>query len=702
MATLAQAQFTIIDYSDVTISPQPPTPTADLLWLDTSSTPNVLKRWDSNMNSWVNSTALSLAELDSVANNKLNDVSTTLGNMANDSKLTQQERFSINDKVAEIIGFIPSSSPLPTYSSLENSVKAGEFYNVRRQAVNAGISTSVTEYIALETAYTALSNYLNGITNPYPWDYSSTVTNTGIVGTTWRSKWLDYYKAVQGLEVIIAQKLKQNADDINVGGRNILRNSTGLMTASGGTVGQKYWNSNTSVSIESSLGYNSFRIYHNISISFDSIRYTVKPNTQYTISYLVKTDNYNTTTIVGAFGRQFNSPNTFDNGMSWTDNYTNTSTINTFIQRSFTFTTQSNTYELFIRLSTQGDGIYKTICFSQIKLEEGNKRTSWTQAPEDIDEAINDKVSTTATYNNVKIDSSRGLVATKMSGVKQIAEAILNGTEGIKIRINNGTLNAPAVNSTDWKDVFSVDTNGNLITNNMTANDLTIQRVNLKDNSGNTVLQLDGSTSKFDLSKITTVLGKAEFMKGITITDSLGNETFSVGIDGIVTVAGNITMKSGTITWGASGVTPPTYSDVGAKPASYTAYGELGSTYLTNIGSNGIYTGTLTANQIISGTIDAKYISTNISQVNNEIRLGNITDETQKYIRFSGTSSISGTNDGYMTIHGDLIQMDFNNVIFPSTSTAKFYGNANFEKVVDFSTATSINWGTNAPVAVFG
>ena len=52
MSIIANAQITIVDLSDPIISnTTPPSPSQDMLWLDTSKNPNVLKRW--NGSSWV-------------------------------------------------------------------------------------------------------------------------------------------------------------------------------------------------------------------------------------------------------------------------------------------------------------------------------------------------------------------------------------------------------------------------------------------------------------------------------------------------------------------------------------------------------------------------------------------------------------------------------------------------------------------------
>lgn len=67
---IATGQFTIVDINDITVSSSPPSnPRVDDLWLDTSSIPYTLKAW--NGSDWINSRALSLAELDPIKDAKL-------------------------------------------------------------------------------------------------------------------------------------------------------------------------------------------------------------------------------------------------------------------------------------------------------------------------------------------------------------------------------------------------------------------------------------------------------------------------------------------------------------------------------------------------------------------------------------------------------------------------------------------------------
>lgn len=75
----AIAQFTIYDLSDITVNNVAPTnPVKDQLWLDTSITPNRLKKWTGS--SWTLTGASSLAELDSNASAKLTGIEKTVSN----------------------------------------------------------------------------------------------------------------------------------------------------------------------------------------------------------------------------------------------------------------------------------------------------------------------------------------------------------------------------------------------------------------------------------------------------------------------------------------------------------------------------------------------------------------------------------------------------------------------------------------------
>jgi phage replication-related protein YjqB (UPF0714/DUF867 family) len=116
-------------------------------------------------------------------------------------------------------------SPLPSYSILDN-LGYGDLYNVRKSAILSGISTTDSKYTAVGTAYSALETYLEGLTPINAWD-TTDVNKDEVLSvdkTTFRDKWLNYYTAVSELATATADQLKQNVDNVVVGGTNWARN----------------------------------------------------------------------------------------------------------------------------------------------------------------------------------------------------------------------------------------------------------------------------------------------------------------------------------------------------------------------------------------------------------------------------------------------------------------------------------------------
>ncbi|GGE64383.1 phage tail protein [Priestia taiwanensis] len=146
--------------------------------------------------------------------NELDPIRKTLQNITSDGKIDVTERQYVKDKIMMIIGQIPADTAnLPTVSVIDTS-KRGEVYSCRKEALNAGIPSTATQYKAVETEYTNLKTYLEPL-SPKPWDTG--ITNTDkvidVVATTWRDKWLKYYLSVDALRELTAAKLKNNADD---------------------------------------------------------------------------------------------------------------------------------------------------------------------------------------------------------------------------------------------------------------------------------------------------------------------------------------------------------------------------------------------------------------------------------------------------------------------------------------------------------
>ena len=155
------------------------------------------------------------------------DITETLGNMANDDLLDYEERKVIKDKISEIIGYVMPNTDtgmLPV-ATLDANGK-GAFYEVRKSALMAGLSTTDSKYVNVATQYTALKTYLDALTPIKPWNVDGSTKDTVISVTkaTFRTRWLDYYNAVSDLAIATAEKLKQNVDNVVVGNTNYISN----------------------------------------------------------------------------------------------------------------------------------------------------------------------------------------------------------------------------------------------------------------------------------------------------------------------------------------------------------------------------------------------------------------------------------------------------------------------------------------------
>lgn len=230
---LSSGQLTLTDLNDAIVAGTAPvSPTTNQLWVDTSVNPNLIKKWDGTQ--WVTLGEVASTGTSSTATNN----NTTLGNMANDNIIDITERQDVKDKLTGILGFaiadttttLPTTTTLDSGSATDNGVSVstkGTFYSLRKQATNAGLSTSDGSYTGLVTQYNALKTYLEGLTPVDAWDVSSghSSSNITVTKSTWRTNWLNYYNAEEALAQAIALKLKQNVDNVTISGRNMLRNT---------------------------------------------------------------------------------------------------------------------------------------------------------------------------------------------------------------------------------------------------------------------------------------------------------------------------------------------------------------------------------------------------------------------------------------------------------------------------------------------
>ncbi|MGG4438299.1 hypothetical protein AAXE64_27490 [Priestia megaterium] len=209
--TLATGQITIIDMNDAIISGTAPTnPSVGTLWLkEIENGPDELYSW--NGSEWILQ-QISLGGLDPGANQKIETAIDKLTNISKDSIITVSERLEVLNQVMLIVGkTLAETADMPTITDIDVNIRKGELFSVRREAANAGVATSHTAYVAVETTYNNLRTYLNPM-SPKPWNVTLD-SNITVVPDTWRTKWLDYYNAVASLREIVAAKQKENTDN---------------------------------------------------------------------------------------------------------------------------------------------------------------------------------------------------------------------------------------------------------------------------------------------------------------------------------------------------------------------------------------------------------------------------------------------------------------------------------------------------------
>ena len=222
-------------------------------------------------------------------------------------------------------------------------------------------------------------------------------------------------------------------DNIAVGGRNLLVKTNQVIT---------YWtisyeNGNYSRESITWLGVNAvkmscskrstgWRIYL-YDILFEQFN-KLKPGGSYVLSY--DTDGGSSANFLGLLSA--NGLNPIDKTHSQTavkTSYGYHYTIKIVLNDTLTWNNQVVYLE-----NNLGSG--ESVIIANLKLEEGNKATPWTPAPEDIDAAINTKVSTTV-FNEVK-----QTVDTNSATITRLSETVSKKADGSSVTTLSNTVNS--------------------------------------------------------------------------------------------------------------------------------------------------------------------------------------------------------------------------------------------------------------------
>ena len=240
----------------------------------------------------------------STAQNSANTANNLLADIANDNILTPSEKQS---------------------TKKEWDIIVGEKSFVENQANTLGVST--TSYV---NAYNSLNSYITPL-------LADLTVNSAIVGVDFRATFKNYYDAKIALLKAVTDKLKSNTDNIQIGGRNLVRNSAQAV-------------SNSTYLVAS----------YNLSQPLNDGVYTIR------IKGIFSTGD-RPRPHIGGIGVEDYGDGTIQNGI--------------YI-KTFNYDTRfgNNTNLAIYRLVTDSN----PMVIEWVKLEKGNKATDWTPAPEDI------------------------------------------------------------------------------------------------------------------------------------------------------------------------------------------------------------------------------------------------------------------------------------------------------------------------------
>lgn len=295
-----------------------------------------------------------------------------LSDMSNDGILTPQEKKNVSNEWSEIQGM---------YSVNSNNV------------TSLFGSSKPTEWTEYDDKYSKLSAYITRLN-------LENGSNTTITKTDFQDKFSDYYNADVNLQKAIAKKSAElEVAAMEIGGRNLLRNSATFTHVAGSTNNFAYKTLTPTVGLQPNTNY---------VFSVDKGEMTAGSDTAFTV-YLFSGDiktGRNKLTIPISSSRQ-------------SVNFKTTAAV-------------TDTDVVLIYAGQQGTTAGKAIKLTNIKLEQGTKATDWTPAPEDVDDAIaavESKAEALGYLTEVLEDSKNttditgGLVMTNVLMLKDLANA---------------------------------------------------------------------------------------------------------------------------------------------------------------------------------------------------------------------------------------------------------------------------------------
>lgn len=437
---LATAQFTIIDFNDVNISTtQPSAPVYNQLWLDTSVTPNQLKRWDNS--TWVvvnevvvgsRNYAKGTATVKSITGTNISNQAISAYNIDCTNLLGKQVTVSFNWRAttATPTGTIRLQTGASHWQGITDNVdvtalsgrvvKTVNIYNsggktfsnieLRGDYLNGTIEISnvkielgnqATDWtIAPEDTEGRVSGLETRVTSA-----EQKITPTAIVSTVTTSTQYVNDLGAKLNKSDLSTKIQQSSTDVKiavgqVGGNNLIKNSTFRFNLDN-------WG-NISTGVTATTGFDTIIADNYITLTntnstqafiFQST-FNIMPETQYTLSGWY----YSTATTGGDVFILGQKSATTSYNFDYIHGSGTLATLNKWIKFSVTFTTAVDEIKSIVRLDHNGGS--GTVRYSQLKLELGANATSWSAHAGEVSNAL-------STFNDSGLTISHSKVGTK-------------------------------------------------------------------------------------------------------------------------------------------------------------------------------------------------------------------------------------------------------------------------------------------------
>ncbi|QIW89882.1 minor head protein [Bacillus phage Izhevsk] len=418
----------------------------------------------------------------------ITDITETLGNMANDGLLDYNERQLIKEKVEELIGVSTTDTgTLPAIGTLDSSGK-GLVFTIRKQAIQVGVPSTHIKYTTVESTYTALKNYLEGLKDTSnvtlrPWDVSTGNQKKviSVAKATFRTNWLNLYNALNDLATYTSQVTSD--ESYNPVKMNHVSNGNFEIPLTDG-LWKDYYVSNQStgyirkiedISAESAPFKWAYHVKQTVNAnggiftpvlwSGDSAEKLV--DKEVTIQFWLKYQNIVAgaqTYLAGRFGEliiegendsaqkfyryiRFANPTTMNEGsyitgtdMTW-KKYTGTTKL-TMPTNATKITRVSFKHGL--------EGCTGEFWTTGIKVEFGSKATDWSVSPFDLEQKIY------KTEFAVQPDNITSTVTSHQTFTSKVGESIDKATSSESAYINKN------YNFADWTGTYPVGFNGNV------------------------------------------------------------------------------------------------------------------------------------------------------------------------------------------------------------------------------------------------